>query len=183
MSLPDIGEMVNPVLKQRLTTAQPWLSALTRLGLAAMFAVSGWSKVNELEDTVRSVRAYQLLPEAVVRPFAYGLPMIELCLTVILLLGIGIRLGALLTAALMVMFMFGVSMAWIRGLSIDCGCFGGAGGEVPDPVPGYITVLLRDAALLLVSLALARWPRSPFSLDGLLGAHYEQDGKSAPAAR
>ena len=169
--------MVNPVLKQRLTTAQPWLSALTRLGLAAMFAISGWSKISDLENTVRSVRAYQILPEAVVRPFAYGLPLIELCVAVILVLGIGTRLGALLTAALMVMFMVAVSSAWIRGLHIDCGCFGGAGGEVPDPVPGYITVLLRDAALLLVSLALARWPRAPFSLDGLLGAHYAQDGR------
>jgi uncharacterized membrane protein YphA (DoxX/SURF4 family) len=165
---------VNP-LKQRLSTAQPWLAVAGRIGLAAVFLISGWTKVTDLEDTVRSVRAYRILPEVLVRPFAYGLPLVEFSVAAILLLGIGTRFAALLTAALMVMFMYGVSQAWIRGLKIDCGCFGSHGGEVPDPVPGYITTLLRDTGLLLVALALARWSRSRLSLDGMLGVHYERD--------
>lgn len=156
---------------ERFRTVLPWLALITRIGLAGMFLVSGWNKITDLDQTVRSVRSYEILPEFVIHPFAYGLPLLELVVAAVLFLGIGTRIGALITAALMVMFMIAVGSAWARGLDINCGCFGGAGGHDPDPVPGYISVLVRDVLLLVVSLGLARWPRSPFSLDGLLGIH------------
>jgi uncharacterized membrane protein YphA (DoxX/SURF4 family) len=164
----------------RFWAVLPWLALLTRVALAGMFFVSGWNKITDLDGTVRSVRSYEILPESLVHPFAYGLPLLELAVAVILLLGIGTRIGALVTATLMVMFMIAVGSAWARGMDINCGCFGGAGGHDPDPVPGYISVLIRDALLLVVSLGLARWPRSPFSLDGLLGIH---DVPGEPATR
>lgn len=156
-------------MKQRLVTARPWLSTLARLFLAGVFLLSGWPKLTDLETTVRSVRAFELMPEVMVRPFAYGLPLVELCLAVLLLVGIGTRLAGLLTAGMMVMFLFGIAMAWGRGKSINCGCFGGTGGTVVDPVPGYIKDILRDTGFLLVALFLARWPFSRFSVDGALG--------------
>jgi uncharacterized membrane protein YphA (DoxX/SURF4 family) len=164
-------EAPTTALSGRFRTARPWLALITRVGLAGMFLVSGWNKITDLDSTVRSVRSYEILPEPVVHPFAYGLPLLELVVAVVLILGIATRIGALLTAALMIMFMIAVGSAWARGLDINCGCFGGAGGHEPNPVPGYISVLVRDALLLAVSLGLARWPRSPFSLDGLFGIH------------
>jgi uncharacterized membrane protein YphA (DoxX/SURF4 family) len=163
----------------RWRAAVPWLALVTRIGLAVMFFVSGWNKITDLSGTVLSVRSYEILPESVVHPFAYGLPILELVVALILLLGIGTRLGALLTAALMVIFIIAVGSSWARGLDINCGCFGGGGGHDPDPVPGYISVLVRDGLLLVAALGLARWPRSPFSLDGLLGAHPPADDHDA----
>lgn len=155
-------------MKDRLTTAQPWLSTAARLFLAVVFIWAGWPKLIDGEGTVRSVRAFELLPESLVRPFAYGLPLLELGIALLLVLGLVTRISALVTAALMIMFMFGIVMAWTRGLSISCGCFGNTGTTVPDPVPGYIKDLLRDTGFLLVALALARWPFTRFSLDGPL---------------
>ena len=156
-------------MKSRLTTAQPWLSTVARIFLAGVFLYAGWPKFTDSEGTVRSVRAFKLLPEAVVRPFAYGLPMLELVVALVLLLGLATRIAALVTAALMAMFMFGIVMAWARGLNIDCGCFGNTGAAAVDPVGGYIRDLLRDSGLLLLALLLARWPFSRLSLDGMLG--------------
>jgi uncharacterized membrane protein YphA (DoxX/SURF4 family) len=166
-------------VKDRLVAAQPWLSTLARLFLAGVFVWSGWPKLLDSEGTVRSVRAFQLLPEFAVRSFAYGLPLLELALALVLVLGLVTRIAALVTAGLMVMFMFGIVMAWTRGLSINCGCFGNTGATVVDPVAGYIKDLFRDTGFLLVAAALARWPFSRLSLDGMLGI--TQPATRAPA--
>jgi hypothetical protein len=64
----------------------------------------------------------------------------------------------------MIAFMIGISQAWARGLSIDCGCFGG-GGQVAPGEADYLTPLLRDTGLALLALYLIKFPRSRFSLD------------------
>jgi uncharacterized membrane protein YphA (DoxX/SURF4 family) len=156
-------------MKARLRAAQPWLSTLGRLFLAGVFLWSGWPKLLDGEGTVRSVRAFQLLPEAAVRPFAYGLPLIELILALLLILGLATRLTALITAAMMIMFLFGIAHAWATGLSLDCGCFGSTGAPVTDPVPGYLKDLFRDTGFLIIAAFLIYRPHSRVSVDGALG--------------
>lgn len=170
------------LVKDRLATSQPWLSTLARVFLAGVFIWAGWPKLLDTEGTVRSVRAFQLMPESFVRPFAYGLPLLELALALVLLLGLATRVAALATAALMVIFLFGIVMAWARGLSINCGCFGNTGAKVPDPVPGYIKDTLRDTGFLAVALLLAYRPRSRLSVDGALGLADLAPATPAPTA-
>src|SRR3712207_9366258 len=77
----------------------------------------------------RAVRAYQLLPEALVGPVAFGLPVVEIVVGLALLVGVSVRAAALASAALMAVFLAAVGQAWARGLQIDCGCFGGGGQD------------------------------------------------------
>ncbi|NLT54620.1 MAG: DoxX family membrane protein [Actinomycetales bacterium] len=157
-------------MRQHFAAAQPWLSTAARVFLAGVFLLSSWPKLNDPEGTVRSVRAYELVPEAVVHPFAYGLPLLELAIALLLLVGLGTRLIALGTSALMLVFMLGIASAWIRGLSIDCGCFSVSPETgVADPVPGYIKRLVEDTGFLAAAVFLFRWPRSRFSLDSVIG--------------
>jgi uncharacterized membrane protein YphA (DoxX/SURF4 family) len=149
----------------------PWAGTVIRLVLAAVLFVAGWPKFVDVEGTVRTVTAFQLVPDGLIRPFAYALPAFELVLGVLLVLGLGTRLLGVAYAALMVMFLFGIVSAWARGLSIECGCFGNTGAEVADPVPGYVRDIVRDVLLLLGALWLVAWPRTRFSLDGALGLH------------
>ena len=146
-----------------------WPGVALRLLLAAVFAVAGASKLPDPAASVRAVRAYRLLPEAAVNGVAYGLPMLELALAVLLLVGLVTRLAALLSAALLVVFLTGIASVAVRGLSIDCGCFGG-GGAVAAGHTRYTAEILRDSALLAAALALTRWPRSHLSLDRRLAA-------------
>ena len=64
----------------------------------------------------------------------------------------------------MLVFVIGISQAWARGLSIDCGCFGG-GGQVEPGEANYLTPLLRDAGLAALGIYLFLYPRSKFALD------------------
>ncbi len=152
---------------ERWTVAQPWVSTVLRLVLAGVFGVAGALKLPDPDESVRAVRAYRLLPEAAVPVVGYGLPVFEVLLALALLLGALTRVSALVSGALLVIFVVGVGSAAARGLSIDCGCFGG-GGEVAAGDTRYTQEIVRDLALLVGAVALARWPRSRFSVDGWL---------------
>ena len=58
--------------------------------------------------------------------------------------------------------------AWARGLSIECGCFGGGGGTLEDYAAKYPWEIARDVGLLLASAWLVYRPRSPWALDNQL---------------
>jgi uncharacterized membrane protein YphA (DoxX/SURF4 family) len=134
-----------------------------RILLGVVWIVAGALKLPDPAGSVRAVRAYQLLPESLVPAVGYGLPVLEVALGVLLVLGIAVRFGAIVSAVLLVAFLVGVSSAWARGLAIDCGCFGG-GGTVAADQTRYGGEILRDTALLLVAAALARWPASRLAM-------------------
>jgi uncharacterized membrane protein YphA (DoxX/SURF4 family) len=142
--------------------ATRWLSLLARLGLAAVWLISGWLKAVDPLQTVVAVRAYQLLPEAVVTPFANVLPFAEIGLG-LLLAGVGVRSTALVSALVLGVFVVGVASAWARGLSIDCGCFGG-GGAAKVGAGDYLRELARDVGFLLLAVWLVLRPESPGGL-------------------
>ena len=148
---------------------QPWLSLAARLVLAVVFAVAGWPKLLDPDGTIHSVRAFRLVPEAFVPVFGYGLPVLELAVALLLLLGLLTRAAAAVTGVLLIMFMIGIVAAWARGLAIECGCFGASSGPVVDPTRGYALDLLRDAGLLLLAAWLVVFPASRLSLDARLG--------------
>jgi uncharacterized membrane protein YphA (DoxX/SURF4 family) len=148
---------------QRLAAAAPWLGLAARLAVGGVFVVAGALKLPDPAAAVRAVRAYQLLPEPLVAPVAFGLPPVEIAVGLALLAGVFVRTAAIASAVLLVVFIAAVASAWSRGLPIDCGCFGD-GGEVAAGQTAYPAEILRDVALLVVALALAWWPRSRFAL-------------------
>ena len=145
--------------------AGPWLRTGARILLGGVFLVAGVLKLPDPAAAVRAVRAYRLLAEPLVAPVAFGLPVLEIAVGLALIVGVFVRTAALASAVLLVVYLVGVGSAWARGLAIDCGCFGG-GGTVAAADTTYPTEVLRDSALLLVALALARWPRSRLALGG-----------------
>lgn len=138
---------------------------MARLGLAAVFLVSGALKVVDPTQTRVAVLAYEVMPPGLVGPVAIGLPLVELALGTLLLAGAFTRWTALASAVLLVVLMTGVVQAWVRGLSIDCGCFGG-GGVVAEGATRYPQELARDVGLLLLALWLVVRPRTVVSVDG-----------------
>ena len=108
------------------------IGTLARLGLAAVFLVSGVLKAVDPDATYVAVRAYDVLPRAGVALVAGVLPWLEIALGLLLLAGVATRAVAAVGAALLLVFVAGVTQAWARGLSIDCGCFGGGGAVDPD---------------------------------------------------
>jgi uncharacterized membrane protein YphA (DoxX/SURF4 family) len=143
------------------------VGTLARVGLAAVWLVSGLLKAMDPDQTYVAVRAYDVLPAVGVEVVAALLPWVELALGMLLLAGVGTRLVAALSAGLLVVFVAGVAQAWARGLSIDCGCFGGGGAVEPGETT-YVQELMRDAGFLLMAGWLVARPRTLLALDDRL---------------
>jgi uncharacterized membrane protein YphA (DoxX/SURF4 family) len=162
-----------------------WVSTAARVFIGLVFAFSGYTKVVDIDETIRSVRNYRLLPEAIVPTVGTALPVLELALAALLLSGLLTRVAAIITVPLSAAFFIGVASAWGRGLTIQCGCFGN-GGPTAHPVPGYVRELVLNALLILAAGWLIRHPASRWSLDSALGLDVDEtldDGVDEPTTR
>nr|WP_205669177.1 MauE/DoxX family redox-associated membrane protein [Amycolatopsis suaedae] len=138
---------------------------VVRLGLAAVWLVSGAIKVSDPGQTYIAVKAFDVLPAGLVGPVATALPLVELVLGLLVLAGLFTRWVAVASAVVLVVFIAGVVQSWARGLSIDCGCFGG-GGEVAQGETRYPEEIARDVGFLALAAWLTVRPRTWASADG-----------------
>ncbi|WFE27067.1 MauE/DoxX family redox-associated membrane protein [Solwaraspora sp. WMMD791] len=155
----------------RWPTVAPWLGMVARLGLAAVWLYAGGSKVTDLAGSGRSVNAYQIFPYDLAMVIGAALPLVELALGVLLLIGLATRLCAVLSAVLLVIFVAGIASAWSRGLRIDCGCFGVGGELAAGQDPSYGPEILRDLAFLALAGFLIWFPRTMWSADMAIFEH------------
>ena len=145
-----------------------WLGVLAQALVGGVWLVAGALKIPDPTESVRAVRNYRLLPEAVVPLVGHALPVLEILVGLCLLVGLLVRANAALSAVLLLAFIVGIASAWSRGLSIECGCFGGGGGTLEDATAKYPWEIARDLGLLAASAWLLYRPRSPWAVDNLL---------------
>jgi len=143
---------------------QPWLTLISRLILGGVLLAAGLLKVTHPAKSAMAVRAYEVLPVTFANFLGYALPWIEVGIALLLILGVAVKPAALSGGLLMFLFIVAISQAWARGLTIDCGCFGG-GGQVAKGETKYLEEILRDTGLVLLALYLMKFPRGKFSLD------------------
>lgn len=146
---------------------QEWLGLVARLVVGGVWVVAGALKLPDPAESVRAVRAYDLLPEAIVPAVGHALPLVEVVVGACLVVGLLVRGMAVASALLFLAFIIGISAAWARGLQIDCGCFGG-GGFKEGATDDYPWEIARDAVLLLVSAHLVWRPRSRLAADAVI---------------
>lgn len=140
---------------------------LARLVLGGVLIAAGLPKLLDVTGSIQNVIAYELVSYEVARLIGTVLPVVEIVLGVLLVVGAFTRASAALGGLLMIVFIAGIVSAWSRGLAIDCGCFG-TGGPVDPEETTYLLDIVRD----LLFLALAAWlvvrPRTLLALDTLM---------------
>lgn len=148
----------------RLGQVTPWISTAVRLALGGILLTAGGIKVIDPQSSVQAVRAYDLVPASLEVLIGWGLPFLEIALGLLLVAGLLTRTVAVAASALLVIFIGAVVSAAARGLSIDCGCFGG-GGPVAPGQTSYTAEILRDLGFLALGLWLVARPESRLALD------------------
>lgn len=151
-------------MQEKFKIAQPWLTLLSRLILGGVLIVAGALKIGNLQKSAMSVRAYEMLPIWLANFFGYALPWIEIGIGALLILGVAVRIMGALGALIMLGFIIAIAQAWARGLSIDCGCFGGGGTIDPEDTK-YLSTILRDIGFLALGVFLYFYPKGRFTLD------------------
>ncbi|PRZ43521.1 putative membrane protein YphA (DoxX/SURF4 family) [Antricoccus suffuscus] len=145
---------------------QPGISTLLRVVMGVVFLIAGVSKLENLAIAELSVKSYELLPNDVASVVGIVLPILEVALAVLLLLGIGIRVTAIVLSLMLVAFIIGIGSLWARGIVAQCGCFGGT--LIMTKAPSYPLEIARDSLMLLATIWLVIWPRTFLSIDGWL---------------
>ena len=94
-----------------------------RLVLAAVFLVSGISKLFDLAGAQAAMRSFGV-PESMTRSGGILLPIVEIVIAVLLVPVATAKWGALLALVLLILFIAGVSYNLSRGRKFECPCFG-----------------------------------------------------------
>ncbi len=131
-------------------TARAVVAWLPRVGLGVLFIAAGASKLRDPAGLAQEISSYQLFVQAA--PYlAIALPAAEIVAGLALLLGPRPwrAAGAAAIALLLVMFTGAVVWALVRGLDIDCACFGAGSGAVTWKTFGRNAILLVAAAIAL----------------------------------
>ena len=94
------------------------------IAVAAVFIYAGIDKLRDPLQFADSTAAFAILPAVFINLLALGLPPFEIACGVLLLGPRTRRIGALAVAVISVMFFVALGSALLRGLTLDCGCFG-----------------------------------------------------------
>jgi uncharacterized membrane protein YphA (DoxX/SURF4 family) len=140
------------------------IGLLARLIVGVVLIWAGAAKVTSPALSARAVRAFQILPYDFAGYVGYALPVVEILVGLLLVIGLFTRLSATVGGILMVAFIIGIASAWARGLTIDCGCFGG-GGTIAAAQTQYPRDILRDVGVAACAAWLVARPRTAYSLD------------------
>ena len=138
----------------------PWLGFAIRLISAIFWILSGAMKLPDLGAFADQVDRYEVLPRFLVAPLASILPFFEIFLGLYLAAGLFVRVSALVGTILLAVFLAAQVQALIRGLVLDCGCFGSIFSVTVGP-----GTIFRDLALGLPTFLMAAFPARRFSLD------------------
>jgi len=124
--------------------SHPLLLIACRMLLGMVFVVAAIPKIANPDSFATAVEAYELMPVAAVNLAALFIPWIELICGLFLISGVYLRAGSAILGALLTLFIVAISVAILRGLNINCGCFGDSGGATV----GWNKVL-EDIGLLI----------------------------------
>ena len=164
---PTTGEVGHS--RERGERVKDLIGLVARLFLGGVLLYAGAVKVGKPLTSERAVQAFEIFPMELAGWIGLVLPFVEIVLGVLLVLGLFTRPVAIASTLLMVAFIIGISQAWARGLTIDCGCFGG-GGQIGADETRYPQEIARDASFALAGAWLWWRPRSLASLDRMLFA-------------
>ena len=112
----------------------------------------------------QSVAAYELFSRDVSDLIGTALPVVEIALGVMLLAGIFLRATAAVSGVIFAVFIAGIISAWARGLTIDCGCFGGGGYNANVTAWTYLSEILRDLVFAAGAAWVVKWPFKKWAL-------------------
>jgi uncharacterized membrane protein YphA (DoxX/SURF4 family) len=119
-----------------------------RIVLGGLFVYAGAVKALEPLDFAQNIRNYRLVGQSLSFVAALVLPWLEILAGAFLVAGIWRRGAALVISALLVFFILMTAVTMVRGLDVDCGCFG------PGVRKAGWGVILEDLGMLALGLAL-----------------------------
>ena len=99
------------------------LVILCRLVLGGVFIYASLDKIANPAEFAKAIGNYHVLPFGLENLLALFLPWLELITGILLIAGIMVDGATILIISMNIVFIFAISQALARGISIECGCF------------------------------------------------------------
>ena len=99
------------------------LVILCRLVLGGVFIYASLDKIANPAEFAKAIANYHVLPFGLENLLALFLPWLELLTGILLIAGIMVDGATILIISMNIVFIFAISQALARGISIECGCF------------------------------------------------------------
>ena len=121
---------------------------VSRLILGGVFIYASIDKIVNPGDFAKIVGNYHVLPFGLENLMAIVLPWLELIAGICLIIGVMVDGSTILVVLMNIVFIFAITQALARGISIECGCFSvssDAGSSIG------IKTILRDIGYLFLA--------------------------------
>jgi putative oxidoreductase len=135
-----------------------------RLLLGAIFLVAGASKIGHAAFFAAQIAGFRILPSALIAPLALVLPFLEVLLGGYLVIGLFTRTSAWIAASLLLLFDLAIASAVVRGMTVNCGCFGPSDATVTTWAE-----VARDAVFVLLAIVVALRAPGTLAVDRRIG--------------
>lgn len=139
-----------------------YLLFLVRFFVGFVFIYAAVEKINDPRSFAFSIHNYKLLPFFIINILAIILPWIELTAGMLLIIGTSVKESSFIISISLIIFIAAVSISLLRGLNINCGCFGTAGGTKIG-----VWKILENLFLLLLSVYLYFFGSGNFTLSSI----------------
>lgn len=120
---------------------------ITKVFIGLIFVLSGIEKIADPAGFSDAIANYKLMPNFVINFFAISIPWIELISGILLIFNQYIKENTFIYISLMSIFTIMVLIAVLRGLDIDCGCFGTQNVQAVG-----ITKIIENLALIILGV-------------------------------
>ena len=96
---------------------------ICRIVLGGIFIFASLDKIAHPAEFAKAIGNYHVLPFGLQNLLALTLPWLELLAGVALITGVMVDGAAIMVIIMNIVFIFAISQALARGISIECGCF------------------------------------------------------------
>lgn len=124
-----------------------YLFGTAKFAIGLVFIFAGIEKIAEPAIFSDSIANYKLLPLAAVNIFAIAIPWIEVISGILLIFDKYVKENAFIFNSLMILFTLMVLIAVLRGLDINCGCYGTAAAQKVG-----LEKILENIGLIIIGL-------------------------------
>jgi uncharacterized membrane protein YphA (DoxX/SURF4 family) len=100
-----------------------WFVLAVRIAIGGIFIYASIDKIIHPESFARIIHNYRLFPPSLINTFAIVIPWIELITGVFLIIGFKYKGANLIIFGMLLAFIVALTISYIRGININCGCF------------------------------------------------------------
>jgi len=132
------------------------LQIILRLIVGGTFIYASIGKIADPVSFAKAINNYQMLPEFTVNFLGVFIPYLEFITGTFLIIGLFKKGSSLIIIVSLILFTIGLLQAYIRGLSINCGCF----SLDPSTKSEILIRIIQDIFLLLFTFIILLYSKT-----------------------